>query len=254
MLRLYWALLFVFGAVVLRAADPLPVVPMKGTPEELARSFVVQQQDSCDRSVVIVCPEFFTATDVTLRWVQLDDDEDLEAILTTGPMLAPLPVYFVYLFDRQGTKWNEVGSLTCSRQCDPNNVVRVQKLTDDSPPLVLFYRDLGGSASTLFTTTGYELHEGKLWPAMEVANFVWGGLPPPEREWHRTVLASKDRLVIHTVPSASTRERETCEVQRWDAQSHQFVPVPADSSKYCDTRTGKPLPGKAYVVGLPVVP
>jgi len=251
------AILFPLAAIVLHAADPLPVVSMKTTPEELAHVFLVKPVPpdfECSSPLLVVCLEDGPAseTDVTLRWIQLDGDPDMEAILTTKSFL--LGGYAGYVFDRQDTKWNQVGSFMCRRECDGADFIRVRKLTEDSPALVLIYRDLGGSASTIMRTTAYQLYEGKLWPALEVDNFVWAGLPPPEREWHRTVSASQDRLVIHTVPSTSTRERETCEVQRWDAQGHQFVPAPADATKYCDPRTGKPLPGKAHTLGLPVVP
>jgi hypothetical protein len=251
-------LLLAFLAESLPGAGPLPVVPMKTDPEKLAHSFLAQPAppySDCDTSVVEACPGegFNRATDVTLRWAQLDEDPDLEAILITGPLLAP-SVSFVYVFDHQGTAWNEVGAFMCFRQCEVNDVIRVQKLTDDSPPLVLFYRDLGGSGSTIMTTTAYWLSEGKLWPALEITNFQWAGLPPPERTEHRTVLASKDRLVIHTLAKRQGRVRNTCEVRRWDARGREFVAAPADRSEYCDTRTGKPIPGKSHATGLPVGP
>jgi len=246
-------------SMALPGADPLPVVPMKTDPEKLAHSFLVQPpppDSDCGTSVLAACPGdgVNRAMDVTLRWVQLDDDPELEAILITGPLLAP-SVSFVYVFDRQGTGWNEVASVSCRRQCGANDVIRVQKLTDDSPPLLLFYRDLGGSSSTIMTTTGYCLHDGRMWPALEVRNFQWYGLPPPERALHSTVLASKDRLVIHRdFQKRGGRVRNTCEVRRWDEVGHEFVLAPADQSGYCDVRTGKPIPGKSHSTGLTVVP
>jgi hypothetical protein len=251
-----WLALF---SAALRGAGPLAVVPVKTDPEKLAHSFLVQPPppySDCDTSVLQACPGggFNDATDVTLRWVQLGEDPDLEAILITGPLLSP-SVYVAYVFDRQGSAWNEIGSFMCSRQCDANELIRVQNLTDASPPLVLFYRDLGGSSSTILTTTAYCLYAGKLWPALEVTNFKWFGLPPPERTEHSTVLASKDRLVLHrSFQKRGGRVGNTCEVRRWDEMGHEFVLAPADRSEYCDVKTGKPIPGKSHSTGLPVVP
>jgi hypothetical protein len=230
---------------------------MKTDPEQLARGFLeksVPPYSDCDTSVLWDCPSdgAFRATDVTLRWVQLDDDPELEAFLVTK---SPLHGgYFGYVFDQRGTAWNLVGSFMCSRQCDGNDLLRVRKLTEDSPTVLLFYRDLGGSGSTIMTTTAYYLHEGKLWPVIEITNFQWAALPPPLRTERRTVLASKDRLVIHTVAEQEGRVRDSCEVHRWDAKGTKFVPAPADRDAYCSARMGKPIPDKAYSIGLPVAP
>jgi hypothetical protein len=237
---------------VLPAADPLPVVPMKTDPARLAHS-LLQPNSEFDASVLEAFPPSDDA-DVTLRWVQLDDDPELEAILTMKASFDPSGGYAGYVFDPQGATWNRVGSFLFFRQREGNGLLPVRKLTEDSPTLILFTRDLGGSASTIMTTTAYQLRDGKLWPVIEVTNFQWNGLPPPETTEHRTVLASKDRLVIHTLTEQSGRVRNTCEVQFWDSKNHQFAPAPLDFNLYCDVHTGNPIPGKAHPTGLPVFP
>lgn len=243
---------FVVLAGSMRAENPLKVVPMKMGPEQVAHMFAQQPPafEACAAAGFEVCPDGFGAPDVSLRWVQLDDGPELEAIVTTkGP-----GGYVGYLFDHRGSVWNRIGPFMFFREYEGNDLFRVKKLTKDSPTVLIFTRDLGGSASTIVTTTAYHLREGKLFPVFEVTPMQWSGLPPPERMEHSEVLASKDRLVTHKVEEVEKKATHTCEVHRWDANVHEFVAAPADRTAYCDLKTGKPIPGKAYASGIPAFP
>ncbi len=188
-----------------------------------------------------------------MRWVQLDDDPELEAILVTEAK--DERAYAAFIFDKQRT-WNLVGSFFDRKWShDGQGLVRVQKLTADSPPLLLVNRDLGGSDSAIFTTEAFQLQEGKLWPVITITDKEEVSLPPP-RVRQQKVLSSPNRLVIYT-----TREeppghvvQNNCEVLRWDARSHTFVPVANEQTGYCDPKTGKPIKGKSSWAGLPIYP
>src|ERR1039457_6680537 len=190
-------------------------------------------------------------TDISIRWVQLDDDPELEAILITKEE----STYMAYVFDKQGTAWNMVGSLSCYRACDANRFIRVQKLTEDSPTLLLCYRDLGGMGSTLMTTEAFQLRRGKLWRVFEIDDFS-DVLFPSEVIRTQSVLASRDRLVIHTIREQPPghRVRSSCDVWRWETSKHTFVQFPAERLKYCDPQTGNPIAGKAFPTPFPIHP
>ena len=191
-------------------------------------------------------------TDISLRWVQLDGDPELEAVLITHAEAEG--DYDAYVFDKQGT-WNLVGSFSCRRCSDGQDLIRVQKLTEDSPALLLVTRDLGGSGSMILTTEAFQLRSGKLWPVIEFTDKSEDQFPSPSA-MREQVLASSNRLVIHTVweepPGRVVRNK--CDVRRWDAVMHAFVPVTNEQVKYCNPRTGKPTAGKSYASGLPDYP
>jgi hypothetical protein len=189
-------------------------------------------------------------TDVSLRWVQLDDDAELEAIIVTEAKEEW--AWAAYVFDYHDT-WNLVGSFFCRRCRHANDLIRVQKLTEDSPPLVLVNRDLGGSGSSILMTEGFQVREGKLWPVFRVTGKQDDLFPFPHVQ-RQQVFASETRLVVHTVdekPPGRVIKNE-CEVWRWDGRA--FASVAAEFTKYCDAKTGKPIPGKSFWAGLPVYP
>jgi hypothetical protein len=191
-------------------------------------------------------------TDISLRWLQLDEDADLEAILVTD---APEEAqnHAAYVFDHRGG-WNLVGSFFCGQWvCDTNHFIEVQKLTEDSPALVIVTRDLGGSATSIMTTEAFQLREGKLWPVLRVTDKLTDELPPPH-VLREEVLASKTRLVIHTVEERPPGHAVSgaCEVRRWDG--HTFVAAAAELRDYCDPKTGRPNMAKLSWAGLPIYP
>jgi hypothetical protein len=190
-------------------------------------------------------------TDVSLRWVQLDDDPELEAVLVIEAEAEDR--FEAYIFDKQNT-WNLVGSFSCRRlRCDASSLIRVQKLTEDSPPLLLCYRDLGGSGQVLLTTEGFHLRGGKLWPAFQVKTYEESPFAHPHSESQR-VLASHTRLVIDTIREVPPggKVRNSCEVWRWEPVKYKFVQVPGERAEYCDPKSGKPILGKSFPTGLPI--
>lgn len=190
--------------------------------------------------------------DIALRWVQLDEDADLEAILTIGAEAQLTAMAFA--FDQQKS-WRMVGAFNSHRSADANTMVRVTTLTSGSPPLVVYSRDLGGSAQVLQTVTGYHLRGGKLWPAFEIV--AWEAVfLDPELSIRRHAYVSENRLVVHTIRTSTARadERHTCEVMRWNAARLSFVSSHEDAAAYCDMKSGKPLPGRSRLAGLPVYP
>jgi hypothetical protein len=251
-------LLLLFLVVLSKvSAQPLPVVPMQMDPDQLFRSLrekkPVMPMADCTALGLWEChpDDPRRLADVSLRWVQLDDDPELEAVLVIEGEAED--AFVAYVFDKQRT-WNLVGSFFCwRRRCDASSLIRVQKLTEDSPPLLLCYRDLGGSGQVLLTTEGFHLRDGKLWPAFQAKNYEEVGFAHPYSESQR-VLTSHNRLVIHTIlekPPGKTA-RNGCEVWRWDPAKYSFVPVPAERGEFCDPKSGKPIQGKSFPTGLPI--
>lgn len=239
-------------------AQSLPVVSMQMDPDHIAQSLrdrkPVMTGADCAALDLWECHSDYPdrISDLSLRWVQLDYDPELEAILVVEAKAES--TYMAYVFDKQQS-WRTVGTFSCERSCEPNSFIRVQKLTSDSPPLVLVRRDLGGSASFLMTTSAYHLHGGSLSQALEISTDEEVSLPPSERITRRWVLPSQDRLVIHTTrQSVPARVRNSCEVYRWNPTSGVFESAPADRAQYCDPKTGTPIPGKSSPTGLGAYP
>ncbi len=242
------------------SAQSLPVVPMHMDPDQVAHSLreriPLMPAADCSALDLWEChpDEPARVTDISLQWVQLDDDPELEAVLITEAKAEDS--YAAYVFDKQGT-WNLVGSFFCrNHRCDRYSLIRVKKLTEDSPPLLLCYRDLGGSDSSIMTTEAFQLRGGKLWPAFQVTNYEDNTLAPPHAQ-RQEVSASANRIVLHTSREEPPGHvsKSTCEVKRWDAARHTFVPVVnVELAEYCDPNTGKPVPGKSFPAGLPAYP
>ena len=145
-----------FAALLLAklSAQPLPVVPMETDPDQIALSLRERKPlmpiADCNALDLWEChpEEPARVTDISLRWVRLDSGAELEAVLVAE---AKAEMSFVaYVFDK-GTTWNLVGKFFCRQErCDPNTLIRIQKLTEDSPPLLLCYRDLAGCGKTPF--------------------------------------------------------------------------------------------------------
>ena len=243
-------------AATLRAQDhTLDVVPLQTDPEQIARALrdrtaTIPRADCSALDLWECTPdEPRRSTDVSLRWVQLDDDPELEAVLVVEAPEEDSNV--AYVFDRQGT-WRLVGSFFCrALRCDAQNLIRIQQLTKDSPRLLWVTRDLGGSGSSLLTTEMFQLREGKLWPVMQLTDQD-AFMLSPYRET-QTLLTSDNRIVIHTAheepPGREVSDK--CEVRRWAPAQHAFIAAPADQAVYCDAKTGKPIPGKSHEVLLP---
>ena len=240
-------------------AQPLPVIPMQMDPDQLARSLrdrkPLMPEADCKALDLWEChPDTPSrTTDISLRWVQLDDDAELEAILITEAKTEN--TYAAYVFDKHAS-WNLVGSFFCQQwTCDQNSLIRVQKLTEDSPPLLLCYRDLGGAGTVSLTTEAFHLRGGKLWPAFEFKNYEETNMVPSYRESKR-FLASRDRLVVHTIREEppGERARNSCEVWRWETKKYTFIRVPEDRANYCDVKSGKPILGKSFPTGLAIHP
>ena len=250
------------GILFLKAllgAQPLTVVTMSMDPAELSHSLregsPTMPPGDCKALDLVECQLGVSrrVSDISLRWVQLDDDPELEAVLITEAHAEN--TYAAYVFDEQGGKWNLVGSFFCQQwTCDGNSLIRIQRLTEDSPPLVLCYRDLGGSGVVNLTTQAFQLRRGRLWPVFEIANYVNFPFESPYIEEH-LVLASKNRLVIHAIirrPGKSVTN--ACEVRRWNSASNTFIAAKSDQAKYCNPKSGKPIPGESLWTGLPLHP
>jgi hypothetical protein len=248
-------LAFAASLLTCLCAQPLPVAAMKmADPEQLARGLrelkpLIAAED-CHALDLWECTpdEPRRSTDVSVRWIQLDDDPELEVILVTEAKAEW--GYAAYVFDKRSA-WNLVGKFFDRRGMDRENLVRVQKLTEDSPMLVLVTRDLGGSGSSLFTTEAFQLREGKLWPVLQIMDSeVELGSIMVQRQ---RVFATPNRLIVHSIheePKGRVQD-SNCEVLRWDRVKHGFLPATNEHGRYCNPKTGRPLAGKATRVELP---
>ena len=252
----------IFTALLLTSvrAQPLPVVPMQtNDPDQLARSLrekkPLMAMRDCNALNLWECDpgDPTRVTDISVRWVQLDADPELEAIIVTEANSEN--TYAAFVFNKQGA-WNLVGSFFDRHwSSDGQELIRVRKLTEDSPVLLLVNRDLGGMGSSILTTEAFQPREGKLWPVLMIVNKEDNLFPSPNVQ-RQHVLASPTRLVIHTVREEPPGRviHNVCEVWQWDAAKHAFVQVVNEQMKYCNPRTGTPIAGKSFWAGLPVYP
>ncbi len=184
---------------------------------------------------------------MTERWVQLDDDAELEAVLVVEGNSERL--YGGYVFDH-GKTWNLVGVfLSQQHHSDINSLLTVVRigLVSSGPPLLVHHRGLGGSASVVDTITVLHLRQGRLWPILEVTAHEVNMLSP-SFESRTQVFGnhSRDRIVIETEETEEGKSATyTCEVRLWDTKQFTFVDVPADHRRYCDPNTGRRLPDSA---------
>lgn len=191
--------------------------------------------------------------DISLRWVNLDKDPELEAILISE---APDEwSYVAAIFDR-GQGWHLVGTFMCHRQCRVNTFANVYKLTDDSPPLLFLHRDLGGSDGYHLALEGFHLRAGRLWPVIEFtqqAEAILGGESISSRD---RVYAKEKYLVIHhrEIRTAKDGWKESCSVKQWNAKMFRFEEAPERLPVFCDTKTGRPIPAKSWLTALPTWP
>ena len=236
------ALVFVFAV----SGAALPVIPFQLDPEQVVRSLrdhrAVMPAADCTALRIWAChPEDpRRVKDISLRWVQLDTDDALEAIVI-GEGEAERS-NFAFIFDKT-TTWNLVGSFSCrTYRCDVDRMIRVRQLTEDSPPLLIHYQDLGGSGMVIFTNQAFHLRGGRLCPAFEVVTYDYFPLADP-RMVIRRVGASARCLVIHTMTEKppGTSPQHSCEVWQWDARRYSFLPNAAERGKYCDGTSGKPI-------------
>jgi hypothetical protein len=248
------ALLLLAGSRL--CAEELAVVAMQTAPEQMVRFLRFRSgampASDCTALNLWEChaDEPKRMTDISLRWVQLDDDADLEAILVAEADAEDSNV--AYVFDKR-TNWNLVGRFFCRKhRCELDDLIRVQRLTLDSPPLAIVFRDLGGSGHTLLTAEAFHLRGGKLWKAFQVTTFGAAMLANPFTET-RHISGAEKRVVIHTIreepPGSVARNR--CEVWRWDPRQFTLAQVPEEHTGYCDEKTGKPLSDKSFPIGFP---
>jgi hypothetical protein len=157
-----------------------------------------------------------------------------------------------YVFDKQSS-WNLVGSFFCRQRCDDgDSLIRVRKLTEDSPRLLLCTRDLGGSGSTIVTTEAFQLRGGRLWPAFQIIDYMDTLFVDPHVE-RRRVLASPNRLVIHTIREEPRGQvtGNKCEVWQWNKAKYAFILTASEQAKYCDPGTGTPITEKSFPTRFP---
>ena len=225
-------LLALFGAI-LTGAEALPVVPLQFTPDQIALSLRTTKPPmppaDCHALGIQACNAEFpeAVADISIRWVQLDDDPELEAIIITQAKVEW--TYYALIFDWNRT-WNLVGSIRCHRRCDSPEFVRVQTITNDSPTFVLIHRDLGGSDHVILTTNGYHLRGGRLWPAFEF-----------EREFNSNTRQRTLRINRHEnrlILRATSTAKHTCSVLRWDSKTFRFVDVPSETKSLCTQQIG----------------
>jgi hypothetical protein len=195
----------------------------------------------------------FPNREVTLRWLNLDADAELEAILIEDRPDEWAQVATIY--DRQSGAWKGLDQFSCRRNCRPEYFVSVHKLTDDSPKLLFIHQDEGGSDGWLLSHQGYLLHNGNLSPVIRYAQRF-------DNTFSRTsasqehLYAKNNALVIHRMEqSAETKAwTNTCSVMTWSKTSKTFEPAPAQQAIFCDAKTGKPIKDKSWLTTLPAWP
>jgi hypothetical protein len=228
-------LLALFGAI-LTGAEALPVVPLQFTPDQIALSLRTTKPPmppaDCHALNAFECSleNPTPVRDISIRWVQLDDDSELEAIIVAS-MEAEWD-RFAYVFDKNRT-WNLIGAIPCYRRCPGLEFVRVGYLTTDSPIFVILRRDLGGPDHEILAYSGYHLRGGRLWPAFEFEPEF--NSDTRQRTLH--INRHENRLILRATGTAKL----TCSVLRWDAKTFRFVDVPSETKSLCAQQIGTPI-------------
>jgi hypothetical protein len=245
-------------------AQPLRVFPMQSTDlDEMVRNLRNKKPipaADCASLDLWECnlDELHPVTDLSMHWMQLDEDPELEAVLVIKSNVPTVAYdHLGYIFDKQRA-WNLVGSFSEKSywHSTGSDLIQVLKLTENSPVMVLVNVDLGGTGSVILTTQMFQLREGKLWPVMQITGKAEAFMPPPYIRRQHVFSSSSDRLIIHSIseePPGRVVKNE-CEVRRWDPVEHTFPVIPNEKNDYCDPKTGKPINGKSFATGVPVYP
>jgi hypothetical protein len=232
--------LALLGAV-LHGAEALPVVPLEWTPDQIAESLRTTKPlmpvGDCKALNISACNREFpqAVSDISIRWVQLDDDPELEAVIVAEAKAEW--TYFALVFDWHG-RWNLVGAIPCHRACESRAFVQIRKLTDDSPVFLILNQELGGSGA-LRAYTGYQLRAGKLWRVFEFDRFFASTV----REGEVRIFVAGNRLILRTTlrEPPNGPAKHSCAVQRWDAKEFRFVAAPAETKSLCASQAGRPF-------------
>lgn len=195
----------------------------------------------------------FPNREVTLRWVNLDADPELEAILIEERREEWQHVATIY--DRQSGAWKGLDQFQCRRNCRAESFVSIHKLTEDSPKLLFIHQDEGGSDGWILTHRGYHLSDGKLRPAIRYLQRLDNTFSRISASQEH-LYAMKNDLVAHRMEQSAETKRwtNTCSVMAWSKTRSTFEPTPAKQATYCDAKTGKPIKDKSWLTALPASP
>jgi hypothetical protein len=248
-----WFLCLILSAALAYADEPKP---LQFTPDQIVLSLRTTKPPmppaDCAALSVFACKLEFPmpVRDISIRWIQLDDDPELEAIV-----IAKMETewdYFAFIFDWKKT-WNLVGNMMCERHCYANdtNFVRAHKLTENAPIFLVARRDLGGSGSGLDTRTYFQLRGGRLLKAFEVMD-IWVGVPPPEHTEKIDLRQSGPWLIHHTIREEPPESpaKHSCKVLTWSPQQLTYIEAPNQRPHFCNPKTGRPLADKTW----PIIP
>ena len=246
-----WFLFLVIFAALAHADEPKP---MLFTPDQILLSLRSTKPPmppaDCAALGVSACKLEYPMRvgDISIRWVQLDDDPELEAIV-----IAKMETewdYFAFIFDWKKT-WNLVGNMMCERHCyaHDTNFIHVHKLTENAPIFVIARRDLGGSGHALDTRTFFQLRSGSLSKAFEVTDqYVF--LPEPGYTNKVELLQSRNWLIHHTIHEEPPESpaRHSCKVLTWSPQQLTYIEAPNQRPHFCNPKTGRPLADKTWPI------
>lgn len=110
-------------------AQSLAVVPLHSDPDQLFKAIRTGARidaGDCKALALMACIDEghdSSPTDISLRWVQLDEDPELEAILV-APQSQVSATRHALVFDH-GSTWNLVGHFVSSRTSDQETMIRV---------------------------------------------------------------------------------------------------------------------------------
>ena len=242
----YWIVLAGLIAVVGWCGEPRKIVPMQSSPDQIYlhlrdRKTVLPASDCSPLDLSACNPQKGArpVTDISLRYIQLDADPELEAILLTQ---APEEwTYMVFVFDKQ-RQWNLVGSFNCYRNCHVDRFVQVARLIDTSPVMLLIGRDQSGSAGYSMALEGFVLNGGKLYPSLQITELQAMVFPQPNRLEER-LYEKGGRLIVESIRQDGKKGQQsrTCSVMRWDQRRLEFVEE-AGNSGPCDLKAARKLP------------
>ncbi|GAB4358805.1 MAG: hypothetical protein OHK0021_03010 [Bryobacter sp.] len=228
--------------------DEIAVIPVTLSPESILRGLLNPNEtlpkEICRLLDLNSCKpaESLAESDVALRWVNLDTDAELEAILTVGNhgMYPPS----VYLFDRRDS-WRMVGRFQRQKYTTRNEFLTlVETLRKDVPQWIFLERDLSGSGG-LLTLQCFALLRGSLKPMFELVLYndqMIGNHPVTVTE-HLFKSSNSDLAIYrHEWNKQNKTARHSCRQLRYSPDAEKFVETKGD---LCGA-DGKPVPEKSW--------
>ncbi len=236
------------------AIQPEPRLKIQGDPRQifhLLLSASEVERSAARRFLQWPSPETPTVKDARLQLINLDDDDELEAIvlLSGSP-----PSTIALVFDHQRDGWWQVGRFDYSWHWHSDQAERMIELRELILPGrkdILVRTSTGGTGIAETSLAIYRMHKGRLYRVFHTIEDAshYAHTPTTSVSEHRRIEYRADAdgrfLVVHQIiheepekPSTArpASVKETCSVYAWDPARFAFIPSARDKRRFCPTQ------------------